>query len=192
MASPSYAGKGILVSDKKNRLKEILLEKAVKFGDFTLASGQKSTYYINGKLATLDSEGLNLTAEIMLDMLENTDIDAVGGPTLGADPMIGAVIALAHNRGRKLTGFIVRKETKDHGTKSLVEGPVAEGMKAVIIEDVATTGGSATKAIEAARAAGCEIVKVMVIVDRDQGAREHFQKLNIPYEAIFSKEELGL
>lgn len=180
------------MSDKKNRLKEILLEKAVKFGDFTLASSQKSTYYINGKLATLDSEGLNLTAEIMLDMLEDTDIDAVGGPTLGADPMIGAVIALAHNRGRKLTGFIVRKESKDHGTRSLIEGPIAKGMKAVIIEDVATTGGSATKAIEAARAAGCEIIKVMVIVDRDQGAIEHFQKLNIPYEAIFSKDELGL
>ncbi|MEE8417852.1 MAG: orotate phosphoribosyltransferase [candidate division Zixibacteria bacterium] len=180
------------MSEKKNRLKEILLEKAVKFGDFTLASGQKSTYYINGKLATLDSEGLNLMAEIMLDMLEDTEIDAIGGPTLGADPMIGAVIALAHNRGRKLTGFIVRKESKDHGTKSLVEGPVAKGMKVVIIEDVATTGGSATKAIEAARAAGCEIVKVMVIVDRGQGATEHFQKMKIPYEAIFSKEELGL
>lgn len=190
--SLSYIRKGISVKDKKSRLKEILLEKAVKFGDFTLASGQKSTYYINGKLATLDSEGLNLMAEIMLDMLEDIDIDAVGGPTLGADPMIGAVIALAHNRGRKLTGFIVRKESKDHGTKSLLEGPIAKGMKAVIIEDVATTGGSATKAIEAARAAGCEIVKVMVIVDRDQGAREHFQKLNITYEAIFSKGELGL
>lgn len=180
------------MKDKKSRLKEILLEKAVKFGDFTLASGQKSTYYINGKLATLDSEGLNLMAEIMLDMLEEIDIDAVGGPTLGADPMIGAVIALAHSRGRKLTGFIVRKESKDHGTKSLIEGPVAKGMKAVIIEDVATTGGSAIKAIKAAKDAGCEIVKVMVIVDRDQGAKENFQKLNIQYEAIFSKEELGL
>jgi orotate phosphoribosyltransferase len=185
-------GKEILVNDKKNRLKEILLEKAIKFGDFTLASGQKSSYYINGKLATLDSEGLNLTAEIMLDMLADTDFDAIGGPTLGADPMIGAVIALAHTRGRRLTGFIVRKESKGHGTKSLVEGPIAKGMKAVIVEDVATTGGSATKAIEAARAQGCEIVKVMVIVDRDQGAIEHFQKLNIPYEAIFSKEEMGL
>ena len=165
---------------------------AIQFGDFTLASGQKSTYYINGKLATLDSEGLNLTAEIMLDMLEDTDFDAIGGPTLGADPIIGAVIALAHNRGRRLTGFIVRKESKDHGTKSLLEGPVEKGMKAVIIEDVATTGGSVTKAIEAARAQGCEIVKVMVIVDRDQGAIEYFQRLNIPYEAIFSKEEMGL
>jgi orotate phosphoribosyltransferase len=192
VASPWYIGKGVLVSDKKNRLKEILLEKAVKFGDFTLASGQKSTYYINGKLATLDSEGLNLMAEIMLDMLEDTDIDAVGGPTLGADPMIGAVIALGHSRGRRLTGFIVRKETKDHGTKSLIEGPIAKGMKAVIIEDVATTGGSAMKAIKAAGDAGCEIVKVMVIVDRGQGAIENFQKLNIPYEAIFSKEEMGL
>lgn len=180
------------MSEKKTRLKEILLEKAVKFGDFTLASGKKSTYYINGKLATLDSEGLNLTAEIMLDMIADTDCQAVGGPTLGADPMIGAIIALAHARGRLLTGFIVRKEAKDHGTGSRIEGPLETGMKAIIVEDVATTGGSAMKAIEAARAAGCEIIKVMVIVDRDEGAQEFFAEKSIPYDFIFSKEELGL
>ena len=130
------------MGDKRERLKEILLEKAIKFGDFTLASGQKSTYYINGKMATLDSEGLNLTAEIFLDMIDGIECDAVGGPTLGADPIIGAVVALAHNRGRKLSGLIVRKETKDHGTQKLIEGPVAEGMKVVVVEDVTTTGGS--------------------------------------------------
>lgn len=180
------------MTDNKGRLKKILLDKAVKSGDFTLASGRKSTYYINGKMATLDSEGLYLTAEIMLDMMADTDCDAVGGPTLGADPMIGAIIALAHARGRKLTGFIVRKETKDHGTASRIEGPIEKGMKAIIVEDVATTGGSAMRAIEAARAAGCEIVKVMVIVDRDEGAKEFFAEKRISYEFIFSKQELGL
>jgi orotate phosphoribosyltransferase len=183
---------GGYVADKKERLKSILLDKAVKFGDFTLASGQKSTYYINGKMATLDSEGLYLTAEIMLDMMADTDCDAVGGPTLGADPMIGAIIALAEARGRKLTGFIVRKETKDHGTTSRIEGPIEKGMKAIIVEDVATTGGSAMRAIEAARAAECEVIKVMVIVDRDEGAPEFFAEQHIPYEFIFSKQELGL
>ncbi len=180
------------MTDKKKRLKEILLGKAVRFGDFKLASGQKSNYYINGKMATLDSEGLYLTAEIMLDMMADTDCEAVGGPTLGADPMIGAIIALAEVRGRKLTGFIVRKETKDHGTASRIEGPIEKGMKAIVVEDVATTGGSAMRAIEAARSAGCQIVKVMVIVDRDEGAREFFAEKRIPYEFIFSKEELGL
>lgn len=179
-------------ADKKARLKDKLFERAIKFGDFTLASGKKSNYYINGKMATLDSEGANLIAEIMLDMLDNTDCDAVGGPTLGADPMVGAIIALAHNRGRKLTGFIVRKESKDHGTKSLIEGPLDKGMKTVIVEDVASTGGSAIKAINAVKDFGCEVVKVMVIVDRDQGVKENLEKLNIPFEAIFLKKELGL
>jgi orotate phosphoribosyltransferase len=169
-----------------------LLEKAIKFGDFTLVSGQKSKYYINGKMATLDSEGLNLTAELMLDKLEGIACDAIGGLTLGADPIIGAMIALAHNRGRRLTGFIVRKESKDHGTKSLIEGPLAEGAKVAIIEDVATTGGSAMKAFDAARAMNCEIIKILVLVDRRQGAEEKFAEMKIPFDPVFKKEELGL
>jgi orotate phosphoribosyltransferase len=180
-----------VMSEKKMRLKEILLEKAIKFGDFTLASGQKSTYYINGKLATLDSEGLNLTAQLMLDMIKDVDCDAIGGPTLGADPIIGAVIALAHNRGRKLAGLIVRKETKDHGTQKIIEGPIEKGMK-VVVEDVTTTGGSPGRAVDAFRAAGCDVVKVLTIVDRKQGASEHFSAMKIPFETIFPKEELGL
>ncbi len=180
------------MNDKKTRLKEILLEKAVKFGDFTLASGKKSNYYINGKMATLDSEGLYLTAEFMLDKLDGIDCDAVGGLTLGADPIIGAVTALAHQRGRKMIGFIVRKETKDHGTRSLVEGPLQEGMKVAIIEDVSTTGGSATKAINAAREFGCEIVKILVLVDRRQGAEDKFREMGLAFDPIFRKEELGL
>ncbi len=178
--------------NKKEKLKTKLFERAIKFGEFTLASGIKSSYYINGKMATLDSEALNHIAEIMLDMIEDTDCGAVGGPTLGADPIIGAVIALAHNRGRKLKGFIVRNQTKDHGTKSLIEGPLDKGDKAVIVEDVATTGGSAIKAIDAVKSFGCEVIKVIVIVDREQGAAENMAKLNIPFEAIFSKAELGL
>ena len=180
------------MTDKKARLKEILLEKAIKFGDFTLASGKKSSYYINGKMATLDSEGLYLIAEIMLDKLAGFECDAVGGLTLGADPIVGAVTALAHKRGRKMIGFIVRKEAKDHGTKSQVEGPLQEKMKVAIIEDVATTGGSAMKAIDAAKAFGCEIVKILVLVDRRQGAEELFREMNMPFDPIFRKEELGL
>jgi orotate phosphoribosyltransferase len=177
---------------RKDRLREILLEKAIKFGDFTLASGQKSNYYINCKMATLDAEGLYLIAELMLDKLDDVACDAVGGLTLGADPIIGAMTALAHKRGRKLSGFIVRKEAKDHGTRSQVEGPLVDGMKVAIIEDVATTGGSAEKAIEAALAFNCEITKVLVIVDRRQGAEEKFRSLNIRFDPIFRKEELGL
>lgn len=180
------------MTDQKTRLKEILLEKAIKFGDFTLASGQKSSYYINCKMATLDSEGLYHIAELMLDKLEGIDCDAVGGLTLGADPIVGAMTALAYKRGRKLLGFLVRKEAKDHGTRSMVEGPLSDGMKVAIIEDVATTGGSAGKAIEAAQAFNCDIKKILVIVDRRQGAEEKFREMNIAFDPIFRKEELGL
>jgi len=180
------------MNGSKSRLREILLEKAIKFGDFTLASGQKSNYYINCKMATLDSEGLYHIAELMLDKLDGIECDAVGGLTIGADPIVGARVALAHKRGRKLVGFLVRKEAKDHGTKNLIEGPLGEGMKVAIIEDVATTGGSAGKAIDAARALHCEIVKILVIVDRRQGAEEKFRAMNIPFDPIFRKEELGL
>jgi len=180
------------MADTKFRLKEILLEKAIKFGDFTLASGQKSNYYINCKMATLDSEGLYLISELMLDKLVNIECDAVGGLTLGADPIVGAMTALAHKRGRKLVGFIVRKEAKDHGTKNQIEGPLVPEMKVAIIEDVATTGGSAVKAIEAAQSMGCQIVKILVIVDRRQGAGEKFQNMGIDFDPIFRKEELGL
>jgi len=180
------------LDEKKEILKKKLFEKAIKTGDFTLASGLKSTYYINGKMATLESEGLYLISEFMLDMIKDVDCDAVGGMTMGADPMVGGIIALAHNRGMNLTGFIVRKQTKDHGTQKLIEGPIEKGMKTVIIEDVATTGGSANKAIEAVKEFGCEVVKVLVIVDREQGAGEFFESINMPFEAIFTKSELNL
>ncbi len=180
------------MADSKKRLGEILLAKAIKFGDFTLASGQKSNYYINCRMATLDSEGLYLIAEQMLDKLDGIAIDAVGGLTLGADPIIGAMTALAYQRGQKLVGFIVRKEAKDHGTRNLVEGPLTAGMKVAIVEDVATTGGSAGKAVEAAKAMGCQIIKVMAIVDRRQGAEEKFKEMGIAFDPIFRKEELGL
>ena len=111
------------MNEKKDSLKKLLLKKAVKFGDFTLVSGQKSNYYINCKMPTLDGEGLHLIADLMLDKLEGKSCDAVGGLTLGADPIVGAMIALADMRNRKLGGFIVRKEAKGHGTQNQIEGP---------------------------------------------------------------------
>ena len=170
----------------------LIKEHSFAVGDFTLASGKKSNYYINCKMATLDSEGLYHIAELMLNKLDGIECDAIGGLTLGADPIVGAMTALAHKRGRKLLGFIVRKEAKDHGTKSMVEGPLGEGMKVAIIEDVATTGGSASKAIEAALAFNCDIVKILVIVDRRQGAEEKFREMKIAFDPVFRKEDLGL
>jgi orotate phosphoribosyltransferase len=178
--------------NKRDRLKELFMAKAVKFGDFTLSSGQKSTYYINGKLLALHSEGLALMAEIILDKLEGQNVQAVGGLTLGADPIIGAVIAMAHLRGLTLDGFIVRKEPKGHGTRSLIEGPVADGARVAIIEDVTTTGASAIKAIEAVKPLGCQIIKIISLVDRKQGASEKFAESKYAFDPIFTKDELGL
>ncbi len=178
--------------DKRERLKHLILEKAVKRGDFTLASGQKSTYYINGKLVALDSEGLALMAEFFLAEIEQDDIEAIGGMVIGADPIVGAILTTAHNKGIKLDGFLVRKEPKGHGTRSQIEGPVKEGAKVAIIEDVSTTGGSSKKAIDALKGLGCDIVKVITLVDRQQGAAENFARWGYEFSSVFTKEELGL
>ncbi len=178
--------------NKKDRLKKLVLEKAVKRGEFTLASGQKSNYYINGKLIALTSDGLALMAEFFLDEIEKEKADAVGGMVIGADPIVGAILTLADQRGIKLDGFLVRKEPKGHGTRSQVEGPVKDGARVIVIEDVSTTGGSSKKAIDALKELNCEIVKVITLVDRQQGAAENFAKWGYRFSSIFTKEELGL
>lgn len=178
--------------DKRERLKNLILEKAVKRGEFVLASGQKSNYYINGKLIALDSEGLALMAEFFLAEIEGENIEAVGGMVIGADPIVGAILTLADQKGMKLDGFLVRKEPKGHGTRSQIEGPVKEGARVAIIEDVSTTGGSSKKAIDALKGLGCEIVKVITLVDRQQGAAENFAEWGYKFSSIFTKEELGL
>jgi orotate phosphoribosyltransferase len=177
---------------RRERLKELILERAVKKGEFILASGQKSSYYINGKLLSLDSEGLALMAEFFLNELEGEGVEAVGGMTIGADPIVGAILTLADKKGMKLDGFLVRKEPKGHGTASQVEGPVKKGSRVAIIEDVTTTGGSSLKAIEALKAMDCKIVKVITLVDRQQGAVENFKRWGYKFSSIFTKEELGL
>ena len=181
-----------IIEEKKNRLAPIVLKKAVKRGQFTLASGLKSDYYVNGKMVTLDSEGLYLIAEIMLDKLEGIECDAVGGLTLGADSIVGAMTALSFKRDRALSGFIVRRKPKTHGTKTLIEGDLRKGMKVAIVDDVSTTGVSSAKAIDAAKSIGCEIVKVLMVVDRRQGAAERFKKMKLTFDPIFTKEDLGL
>jgi orotate phosphoribosyltransferase len=178
--------------DKRERLKQLVLEKAVKRGEFTLTSGQKSNYYINGKLISLDSEGLALMAEFFLEEIKGENIEAVGGMVIGADPIVGAILALADKQGLKLDGFLVRKEPKGHGTRSQIEGPVKEGARVAIIEDVSTTGGSSRKAIEALKGLNCQVIKVITLVDRQQGAKENFAEWGYKFSSIFTKAELGL
>ncbi len=174
----------------RDELLKLLAVKALKRGEFTLASGAKSSYYINGKFCSLDSRGAYLTARIMLGLLKDNIPDAVGGLSLGADPIVGAMLALAGLEDLELKGFLVRKAQKNHGTMSMVEGPVCPDDKVVIIEDVITTGSSSIKAIQAAEKCGCKIVKVQSVVDRDEGASENLAKMGYRLESIFTVEEL--
>lgn len=151
------------------RLLELVRERAYRDGlDITLASGKRSTFYINGKKVTLHPEGLYLTAMLMLDRLRAfPDVTAVGGLTIGADPIASAVAALSWTTGQNLAAFLVRKEAKGHGTGSRIEGELAAGQRVAIVEDTVTTGGSARKAIEAVREVGAEPVVVLAVADRE-------------------------
>ena len=145
----------------RQALIDLVRERALKFGDFTLASGQKSSYYLDGKQVTLHSQGLRLIAQGLLELLDTVPFDAIGGMSIGADPIIGAVLAVAAEQGRDLTGFLVRKEAKGHGLKRYLEGPVQPGAKVVIVDDVITTGGSSILAIERAQEFGVQVVHVV-------------------------------
>jgi orotate phosphoribosyltransferase len=150
----------------------------------------KSHYYINGKKTCCDPDGLYNLSRLILERIKPYKPDAIGGPTLGADPIVGAVTALSHIIGPTTPWFIVRKEPKGHGTQSQIEGADIAGKRVVIVEDVITTGGSVLKAIEVVQSLGCEVLDVIAIVDREQGGVEAFEKANISYSPIFTISEL--
>ena len=173
---------------QRDRLRSILLERSVEFGEFTLSSGEKSALYIDARKTTLDPEGARLCAEIFLaEFSEDSSANAIGGPTLGADPIVGAMLALCGDAD--LCGFIVRKSEKGHGTRRLIEGGLAGGDNAVVVEDVVTTGGSARRAVEAVRAAGADVSKVMAIVSRAKTANP-FADEGVDFFSIFEEKDL--
>ncbi len=172
-------------------LLKLIQEKALKRGDFTLASGKKATFYLDGKQITLDPQGLLLTGKVMLSMLHGVKVDAVGGPTLGADPIAAALALLSSQTGKPLRAFIVRKESKKHGTQKMIEGPaIQKGDHVVMLEDVITTGGSVLKAIQEVEALGAKVVKTLCLVDRNEGAAQTLE--NYGYSPIFTLEDLGV
>jgi orotate phosphoribosyltransferase len=176
----------------RQRLIELFRRHALKFGDFTLASGRKSTYYLDGRLITLHAEGLWLIAEGILDALAEFDFAAVGGMSIGADPIVGGVLTVAAERGRPLLGFLVRKEAKEHGTKRMVEGPVQPGSKVVIVDDVITTGGSSLQAIDRVSEIGCQVVCAVGVCDRLQGGAEAFAARGIPFRSLLTIRDFGI
>lgn len=182
------------MSDSYDRdaLVALVKKHAVQFGDFTLASGAKSNVYIDCRNVTLLAAGAALIGPGILAALGNEAFDVVGGLTMGADPILAAVLTVAGQQKRDLRGFIVRKEAKEHGTGKLVEGPVRAGDRAVIVEDVATTGGSIFKAIDAVEAMGIKVVRVVTVLDRLAGAPEEFAKRGYPYTSLLTMRDLGL
>jgi orotate phosphoribosyltransferase len=177
----------------RQALIDLVREKALKFGQFTLASGKKATYYLDGKQVTLDSVGARLVAEGLLDLLGQSAMPAaVGGMSIGADPITAAVITMSGVRGTPLVGFMVRKEPKGHGTNKYVEGPVKPGDTAAIVEDVVTTGGSSLQAIERAESFGLKIVGVLAIIDRMEGGAEAFRQRGYKFASLLTIRDFGI
>ncbi len=176
----------------KQALIALVRDKALKFGDFTLASGRRASYYLDGKQITLDAAGARLIAEGILDLLGQPLPKAVGGMAIGADPITAAVITMAGVRGLALKGVLVRKEAKGHGTQRYVEGPVAPGDDIAIVEDVVTTGGSSLQAIERVEAFGLKVRQVVAIIDRMEGGAQAFADKGYKFSSLLTIRELGI
>lgn len=174
------------------RLVELIRQHALTFGDFTLASGKKASFYLDCRKLTLHPEGANQVAAGMLQLLAQKLPDAIGGMAIGADPITASTVTLAGQRQLPLMGFIVRKEAKQHGTGRQVEGPVLPGMTAVIVEDVVTSGGSALKAVDAAREFGLKVDGILAVVDRLEGGRQAIEEAGLSLQTLVTIQDLGI
>ena len=174
-------------------LAEQIRTKAVVHGRVTLSSGKEADYYVDLRRVTLDAEAAPLVGQVMLDLTADLEYDAVGGLTLGADPVATAMLHAAATRGRRLDAFVVRKAEKAHGMQRRVEGPDVAGRRVLAVEDTSTTGGSVLTAVEALEEAGAEVVAVAVIVDRGTGAQERVEaESGVGYRAAYGLADLGL
>jgi len=176
-----------LDTEDTRRIREIAGEVgAFLTGDFTLTSGKKSNYYIDGKKITLSPEGAYLVGKAIFDELIKTGVDAIGGVATGAYPIVTAVALVSHLEGKPIPAFIVREVAKEHGTMRQIEGHLKQGSRVAIVDDVLTTGGSVSRAIEAVEAAKCKVVKVMVLVDRHEGGSDRLKKEGYDFTTLLS------
>ncbi|MEE9613429.1 MAG: orotate phosphoribosyltransferase [Thermodesulfobacteriota bacterium] len=180
-------------NNSKQALLKLLYERSFRYDSakgFVLASGTKSDIYVDVKKTVLSPPGGELTGRVLYDMIKDDPIDGIGGLTLGADPLAYATALISSMEGKPLSVFIVRKESKKHGTRRWVEGSLEEGARVVVVDDVVTTGGSTIKAIERAREAGLEVKRVIALVDRSEGGKENIEKeCGLPLEGVFQRKD---
>lgn len=181
-----------MTRELRQRILELAQELgALRFGEFTLSSGQKSGYYFDGRLLTLHPEGAYLVCQALLPLIRASGAQAVGGPTLGADPMVSALVYASRGEGLLLRGFLVRGQTKDHGAGRLIEGPLEPGSRVVILDDVCSTGGSLFHAIAAAEGQGCRVVKVLAVLDRRQGGSDQLRAQGYDFASLLVADARG-
>lgn len=176
---------------EREELRILLAERAFTFGDFVLSSGRRSSFYFDGRQVTLHGRGLHLVSHMILERCRALGATVIGGLTLGADPIIGGVLALSGSGGGEpLTGLIVRKQAKDHGTGQRAEGPaLSAGSRVVLVDDTTTTGASYLSAAEAIRDSGAEILEAIAIVDREEGAREALAEHGLSLHSLYTRSE---
>ena len=174
------------------RLRDIIAERSLTRGQFKLASGGESNIFFDMKTTLLDPEGALLTGTLIVDMLGDEKVDAIGGLVLGACPVVSAVCMKSAERGRPIPGFYVRKEPKGRGTNKLIEGNLEPGWRVVVVEDVTTEGNSALRAVRAVREQGCTVAKVVTVVDRLQGARENLKSEGLDLAALFTRDDFSV
>ena len=180
------------IAAARARLLEIIQDKAVVHGRVTLSSGKEADYYVDLRRITLDGEASPLVGVVVRDLVQDLDYDAIGGLTLGADPVATAVLHAGAAAGDRRDAFVVRKAGKAHGLQQRIEGPPVEGRRVVVVEDTSTSGASALEAVAAVREAGGEVVAVASIADRDTGAAQKFAEAGLEYRFVYGLEDLGL
>jgi len=182
------------MTEAEQQLLDLLTARSFKRGTFTLASGATSNYYIDGRMSAVFSEGAFLIGRVLYERTKDLGIAGIGGMEVGAVPLTAAVAIHYHLNGRSIEGFWVRDKTKTHGTRKLVEGGLGlgPGSRVVVLDDVITTGGSAVKSAEAVRELGYEVVQVLALVDRLQGAATFFRERGVEYRSVFTIRDFGV
>ncbi len=182
----------VTAEEKAARLLERAMELgALELGEFTLSSGQKSKYYFDGRLLTLDPEGSDLITSLFLTEISKAQAEAAGGPTVAAVPIAGSIALRSRLENKPIRGFFVRPEVKGHGGRKQVEGPVEPGMRVAVFDDAISTGGSLLPAIDAVEAFGCQVVLVLCVLDRMQGGSDEIRRRDLPFYAILRADSEG-